>query len=106
MPDFMLLSTPTGKPGCISSIPPNLTSSYSFGTINICPGFFKAKLTGTDSQGGTLVHESSHFTAHGGSTDIVYGQSGAKSLAKSNPAQAVMNADSHEYFAENNPSQS
>jgi hypothetical protein len=35
--------------------------------------------------------------------DAVYGQSGAKALAISNPEQAVMNADNHEYFAENTP---
>ena len=37
---------------------------------------------------------------------VYLGQTSAKSLAKSNPSQAVMNADSHEYFAENTPSQS
>ncbi|PVF91263.1 zincin [Serendipita vermifera] len=50
-----------------------------------------------------IVHESSHFTANGGTQDYAYGQSAAKSLATSNPARAIMNADSHEYFAENNP---
>ena len=39
----------------------------------------------------------------GGTDDYVYGQTGAKNLAISNPAQAVMNADSHEYFVENTP---
>ena len=50
-----------------------------------------------------MIHEASHYTANGGTSDYVYGQSGAKSLALSNPDQAVFNADSHEYFAENNP---
>lgn len=59
--------------------------------------------TGTDSRAGTIVHEQSHFTVNGGTDDHVYGQSGAKSLAISNPANAVDNADNHEYFAENNP---
>ncbi|KAI0681659.1 lysine-specific metallo-endopeptidase, partial [Cerioporus squamosus] len=62
--------------------------------------------TGTDSRAGTLVHESSHFTKNGGTQDYVYGQSSAKSLAKSNPSEAIFNADNHEYFAENNPAQS
>jgi peptidyl-Lys metalloendopeptidase len=35
----------------------------------------------------------------------VYGQSGAKSLAISDPNKAIDNADSHEYFAENTPAQ-
>ncbi|KAL1680582.1 hypothetical protein EV122DRAFT_262037 [Schizophyllum commune] len=77
-----------------------------YGVIYLCPVFWQVSTTGTDSQGGTLIHESSHFTANGGTDDIVYGQSGAKSLAQSNPDQAVQNADSHEYFAENNPAQS
>jgi peptidyl-Lys metalloendopeptidase len=60
-------------------------------------------MTGTDSKGGTLVHESSHFTNIASTEDYAYGQSAAKSLASSNPAHAVENADNHEYFAENNP---
>jgi peptidyl-Lys metalloendopeptidase len=54
-------------------------------------------------QSGTLIHESSHFTRNGGTDDNTYGQSSCKSLAISSPADAVDNADSHEYFAENNP---
>ena len=34
------------------------------------------------------------------------GQTGAKALAVSNPANAVLNADNHEYFVENTPAQS
>ncbi|WP_394850676.1 M35 family metallo-endopeptidase [Pendulispora brunnea] len=73
--------------------------------IYLCGAFWSAPNTGTDSRAGTIIHESSHFTVLGGTDDYVYGQSGAKNLAKSNPGQAVMNADSHEYFAENNPAQ-
>ncbi|CAE6506031.1 unnamed protein product [Rhizoctonia solani] len=74
------------------------------GKIYLCGAFWSAPNTGTDSRAGTIVHENSHFTVNGGTQDYVYGQSGAKSLAKSNPAQAILNADNHEYFAENNPS--
>ena len=52
----------------------------------------------------TLEPRDGHFTAVAGTSDYAYGQSACKSLAISNPAEAVMNADSHEYFAENNPS--
>jgi peptidyl-Lys metalloendopeptidase len=45
----------------------------------------------------------SHFTVVAGTDDYVYGQAGAKNLAITNPDNAVMNADNHEYFAENNP---
>ena len=71
--------------------------------IYVCKAFWSAPMTGTDSKGGTLVHEMSHFTAVAGTADWVYGQSGAASLAISDPAKAVDNADSHEYFSENTP---
>lgn len=73
--------------------------------IYVCNAFWGAPNTGTDSKAGTLVHEVSHFTVVAGTGDRAYGQSAAKNLAKSNPAQALANADSHEYIAENNPAQ-
>jgi peptidyl-Lys metalloendopeptidase len=73
--------------------------------IFVCKAFWSAPTGGTDSKGGTLVHEMSHFNVTAGTDDVVYGQSGAKSLAISNPDQALNNADSHEYFAENTPNQ-
>jgi peptidyl-Lys metalloendopeptidase len=73
--------------------------------IFVCKAFWSAPMTGTDSKGGTLIHEMSHFNVTAGTDDHVYGQSGAKSLALSNPDQALDNADNHEYFAENNPAQ-
>ena len=45
----------------------------------------------------------SHFNVVASTDDYVYGQTGAKSLAITNPDNAVMNADNHEYFAENTP---
>ncbi|KAI0072233.1 peptidyl-Lys metalloendopeptidase [Panus rudis PR-1116 ss-1] len=74
-----------------------------FGHVYLCGAFWQAPNTGTDSRAGTLIHESSHFTQNGGTDDHVYGQTAAKNLAKSNPDQAIDNADNHEYFAENNP---
>lgn len=71
--------------------------------IYLCNAFWSAPATGTDSKAGTLIHELSHFTILGGTNDFVYGQSGAMSLAISNPANATMNADNHEYFVENTP---
>jgi peptidyl-Lys metalloendopeptidase len=73
--------------------------------IYLCGAFWNAPMTGTDSKAGTLVHETSHFSVVAGTQDYAYGQTAAKSLALSNPAQAIMNADSHEYFAENTPAQ-
>ncbi len=73
--------------------------------IYLCNAFWTASNTGTDSRAGTIIHEMSHFTVNGGTDDHVYGQSGAKSLATSNPNKATDNADSHEYFSENTPAQ-
>jgi peptidyl-Lys metalloendopeptidase len=73
--------------------------------IFVCKAFWSAPNTGTDSRAGTLIHEMSHFNVVAATDDHVYGQSGAKSLAISDPAKAIDNADSHEYFAENTPYQ-
>ncbi|CAE6499738.1 unnamed protein product [Rhizoctonia solani] len=73
--------------------------------VYLCSAFWQSTLTGTDSQGGTIIHELSHFTVNGGTTDVQYGTEGCLVLAKADPASAVMNADSHQYFAENNPAQ-
>ncbi|GGC15760.1 M35 family metallo-endopeptidase [Pseudoduganella buxea] len=71
--------------------------------IYVCNAFWSAPTSGTDSKGGTLVHELSHFNIVAGTDDWAYGQSAAASLATSNPTRAVDNADSHEYFGENTP---
>jgi peptidyl-Lys metalloendopeptidase len=71
--------------------------------IYVCKVFWTAPMTGTDSKGGTLIHEMSHFNVVAGTDDWAYGQSAAKSLATSDPSKALDNADSHEYFAENTP---
>jgi peptidyl-Lys metalloendopeptidase len=71
--------------------------------VYLCRAFWNAPLTGTDSKGGTIIHEISHFNVVAGTDDVVYGQTGAKNLAISDPNAATNNADSHEYFAENKP---
>lgn len=73
--------------------------------IYLCKVFWQAPMTGTDSKAGTLIHEMSHFDIVAGTDDVVYGQTGAKNLAISDPNAAITNADSHEYFAENTPYQ-
>jgi peptidyl-Lys metalloendopeptidase len=72
--------------------------------IWLCNAFWPAPLTGEDSKAGTVVHETSHFNVVADTDDIAYGQASCKNLANANPDQAVANADSHEYFAENDPS--
>lgn len=72
--------------------------------IHLCNAFWNAPTAGTDSKGGTLVHEMSHFSVVAGTSDYAYGQTACKNLANTNPSRATRNADSHEYFAENSPS--
>lgn len=74
-------------------------------TVWVCKAFWAAAVTGTDSRGGTLLHELSHFEVVAGTDDHVYGQSGAAELARTAPERAINNADSHEYFGENTPPQ-
>ncbi len=71
--------------------------------VNLCRAYWQAARTGTDSRAGTIVHEISHFNEIGGTEDFVYGTGPASNLALSSPANAVNNADSVEYFAENTP---
>lgn len=71
--------------------------------IFLCGAFWSAPATGTDSKAGTLIHEMSHFNVVASTDDWAYGQTNAKALAISDPAKAIDNADSHEYFAENTP---
>ncbi|KAF8753554.1 peptidyl-Lys metalloendopeptidase [Rhizoctonia solani] len=74
-----------------------------FGTVYLCGAFWKASVLGKDSRAGTIIHEATHFTRLGGTDDHAYGHEEAQKLAINFPNQAIMNADSHEYFAENDP---
>ncbi|MER7046152.1 M35 family metallo-endopeptidase [Streptomyces jumonjinensis] len=67
-------------------------------TIWLCAQFWAASQIGIDSKFGTLVHELSHAVSF--TDDHVYGQSAARNLANTDPAQAITNADNHEYFVE------
>jgi peptidyl-Lys metalloendopeptidase len=89
---------------CTSSAYAYVYSNQPY-TIYLCNAFWNAPSTGTDSKAGTLVHEMSHFTVVAGTSDYAYGQSAASRLASTNPKRAIANADNHEYFAENTPSQ-
>jgi peptidyl-Lys metalloendopeptidase len=89
--------------GCTDSFYAYVFPSQPY-KVYLCSAFWTAPMTGTDSKAGTLIHEMSHFTVVAGTDDYAYGQTAARALAISNPAQAIANADSHEYFAENTPS--
>lgn len=70
--------------------------------IYLCGAYWNAPVNGTDSKGGTTIHEISHFDVVANTDDVAYGQAACKKLAKQ-PTRAIRNADSHEYFAENTP---
>jgi len=69
--------------------------------IYLCSGFWSAKLSGIDSQSGTIVHQLSYFKIVADTKDYSFGEYEAKNLAIEFPDYAVMNADSYEYFTEN-----
>jgi peptidyl-Lys metalloendopeptidase len=71
--------------------------------IFVCDKFWSVALQGTDSRSGTIIHELSHFAVVAATGDTAYGHNEAKALAVGNSLGATSNADSHEYFAENNP---
>ena len=72
--------------------------------IVLCPQYWSHPLVGTDSKGGTVVHEASHLYAN--TRDWIYQPTGAMDLADNDPSKAIENADNHEYFAENDPARS
>jgi peptidyl-Lys metalloendopeptidase len=89
---------PNGSPNTFAYVYP--TQHYK---MYLCGQFWPAPSTGTDSKGGTIIHELAHFRIVASTDDHTYGQSSCKNLAKSNPNMALMNSDNLQYFAENNP---
>jgi hypothetical protein len=69
--------------------------------LGVCPPFFRARMEGTDSRWGILIHEASHLAAN--TRDHAYRPTGALALAKENAARAAENADNYEYFVETLP---
>lgn len=69
--------------------------------LGLCPPFFRARMDGTDSRWGILIHEASHLAAN--TRDHAYRPNGALALAKENSARAAENADNYEYFVETLP---
>jgi uncharacterized Zn-binding protein involved in type VI secretion len=69
-------------------------------TVYIDKAFQTAAATGTDSKAGAISHEMSHFDDIGATKDNQYGVDRCKNLATKDPAKAVQNADSFEYYLE------
>lgn len=66
--------------------------------IYICKFMWTAGKTDLAVRVHTLTHEMSHLAAK--TTDIKYGRKGCQNLAKSDPSEAIKNADSYGYFAQ------
>ncbi|KAG8741932.1 hypothetical protein FRC11_014576 [Ceratobasidium sp. 423] len=64
-----------------------------YGTVYLCGNFWNVPATGAGSRADTIIHEGTHFTQVLGTNDYAYGQSACLSLARSNPTNAVYNAE-------------
>jgi peptidyl-Lys metalloendopeptidase len=62
--------------------------------IYLCSLYFSL----TNEQAETLTHEQSHFTRTCGTQDFTYGESNCQNLARTNPGNAIRNADNHCFF--------
>ena len=66
-----------------------------------CPPFFLARMDGTGTRWGILVHEATHFAAE--TRDHAYGRNDSLALARTDGMRAAENADSYRYFVETLP---
>ena len=102
---YTLYADPTSPPSPDTCAPDVFASTVKgTTTIYLCKLYFSAKLSGTDSKMGILVHKLGHAAAYLDDVIVdghyVYGQAGCKDLAKNHPGSAVKNADNYEYFTE------
>lgn len=78
--------------------------------LNLCPGFFALPLLdgaafsggtrGDSTQEGTILHELTHFDQVGQTEDYCYARNACEDMADARPDDAIMNADSYQFFAE------
>lgn len=76
----------------------NASSASPWDSMGVYPLFFRAPDFGLDSKIGTLAHELSH--GYGGTKDHMYFYERCKALAISDPAKAMANADSYQFYLE------
>ncbi len=69
--------------------------------IHLCDIFWMLNMTDNESMAGSIIHETSHFNETASTDDHAYGRSDVQNLAQRSPSQAIDNADSYQYFAEN-----
>ncbi|KAH7338326.1 hypothetical protein B0J17DRAFT_553604, partial [Rhizoctonia solani] len=71
----------------------------NYGTVYLCGYFWAALPAGAGSKADTIIHEGTHFNQILGTADYAYGQRECLNLARTNPANAVYNADNHAFFS-------
>ena len=70
--------------------------------IHLCSSYWGYPNAGAPySKGSILVHEVSHFDVVANTDDVTYGTTNSHTLALSNPASALRNADNYHYFSNN-----
>jgi peptidyl-Lys metalloendopeptidase len=85
-------------------------NSDSHYLVNLCPKFFEMPTMkdlddfeiseGNGTRAGTIIHEISHFTIVAATEDICYARDVCAEMAIDAPLDAIMNADSYQYFVE------
>lgn len=98
-----------GDDGCDSDIYAWVYADEPY-LIHLCPNFFQlpamAQLNPGDpksengTRDGTIIHEISHFFRVAGTEDLCYARDVCSRMAERRPDDAVANADSYQYFAE------
>lgn len=78
--------------------------------VSLCPAFFvmdtmkqltdESVAAGNGTRAGTWVHEITHFTNVAATDDICYSREDCSDMASAAPMDALMNADSYQYFVE------
>jgi len=81
---------------CASNIYAYVYPTDARRNIYMCSLFYNNK--DTVELVNTPVHEMSHFTAVAATKDLRYGEANCKTLARTNPDQAITNADNLGYF--------
>ncbi|KAH3742907.1 peptidase M35 [Pelomyxa schiedti] len=95
------------RPNCGGDQCDAITYAYVFPTdvnhnIYLCDVYFGSDIYygNYDTCSGTLLHETLHFSDVVGTLDFAYGVDDCHNLAETNPTQAMLNSDSHQYYLE------
>ncbi|NDV01273.1 M35 family metallo-endopeptidase [Pseudoroseicyclus tamaricis] len=98
-----------GEDGCLRDTYANVYPDEPY-IINLCPAFFRQPNMHAHPPGapelefgtreGTIIHEMSHFRVVADTEDLCYSRSDCSAMAERDPAGAIRNADSYQYFAE------